>query len=49
MLLANGVLPKHFTKEQCIAMADTGLKVVGERMRVAGVPVGTEHLKPDFK
>ena len=41
-LLANGVLPDVLTDEQRLAMDSIGLTVVGQGMRVVGVPVGTE-------
>ena len=47
-LLANGVLPNDLTDEQRLAMDSIGLTVVGEGLRVVGVPVGTEKFKRDF-
>ena len=47
-LLANGVLPDDLTDEQRLAMDSIGLTVVGQGMRVVGVPVGTEQVKRDF-
>ena len=48
MLLANGVLPNDLTDEQRLAMDSIGLTVVGQGMKVVGVPVGTEQFKRDF-
>ena len=42
-LLTNGVLPNDLTDEQRLAMDSIGLTVVGQGMRVVGIPVGTEH------
>ena len=47
-LLADGVRPGQLTEEQRVAMATTGLTVVRQGMRVAGVPVGTEPFQRDF-
>ena len=42
-LLAGGVGPDHLTtEEQRVEMKHTGLAVVGQGMRVVGVPVGKE-------
>ena len=43
-LLADGVGPEQLTEEQRVAMETTGLTVVRQRMRLVGVPVGTEQL-----
>ena len=48
VLLANGVLPNDLTNEQRLAMDSIGLTVVGQGMRIVGVPVGTEQYKRDF-
>ena len=48
VLLANGVVPNDLTDEQRLAMNSIGLTVVGQRVRVVGVPVGTKHFKRDF-
>ena len=47
-LLADGVGPEQLTEEQRVAMDPTGLTVVRQRMRVVGVPVGTELFQRDF-
>ena len=47
-LLANGVLPNDLTEKQCLAVDSIGPTVVGQEMRVAEVPVGTEQFKRDF-
>ena len=47
-LLADGVGPEHLTEEQRVAMDNTGLTMVRQRMRVMRVPVGTEQFKHDF-
>ena len=47
-LLADGVGPKQLTEEQRVEMDTTGLTVVRQRMRVVGVPVGTEQFQRDF-
>ena len=47
-LLADGVGPEQLTEEQRVAMDPTGLTVVRQRMRVLGVPFGTELFQRDF-
>ena len=47
-LLADGVGPEQLTEKQRVAMDTTRLKVVRQRMRVVGVPVGTEQFQRDF-
>ena len=42
-LLPNRFLPNDLTDEQRLAMDDIRLTVVGQGMRVVGIPVGTEH------
>ena len=47
-LLTDGVGPDQLTEEQQVTMDTTGLTVVGQGMRVVGVPVGTEQFQRDF-
>ena len=42
-LLVNRVLPNNLTDKQHLAMDSIELTVVGQGMRVVGVPVGTEQ------
>ena len=44
----NGVLPEHPTEEQHIAVDNIGLAVVGQDLRVVGVPVGAGQFKWDI-
>ena len=48
VLVADGVGPEHLTKEQRVAMDNTGLTVVRQGMKVVGVPAVTEQFKRDF-
>ena len=47
-LLADGVGPEQMTEEQRVAGDTTGLTVVRPKMRIVGVPVGTEQFQRDF-
>ena len=47
-LLAGGVGPDHLTEKRGVEMELTGLAVVGQGMKVVGVPVGTEQFQRDF-
>ena len=47
-LLADGVGSEHLTYRQRVAIENAELMVVGQGMRVVGVPVGTEQFKRDF-
>ena len=47
-LQADGVGPDHPTEKKRTAMDNTGLTVVRQGMRVAGVPIETEQFKCDF-
>ena len=38
----------NLTEEQCLAMESIELTVVGQEMRVVGVPVETKTFKRDF-
>ena len=46
--LASGVGPEHLTEEQHTVMDNSGLTVVRQRMRVVGLPDGTEQFKRVF-
>ena len=39
---------EQLTEKQRVAMDTTGLTVVRQRVRVVGVPVGTEQFQRDF-
>ena len=47
LLIVDRARLEHLTEEQRTAMDGTGLTVFRQGMRVAGVPVGTEHFKRD--